>query len=70
MSRHKLVNGLLLGFTMLFAVFAVVAPAEVVRPVSMAVLGLIAACLVGAVVWATSVVRRRRMNQSQNQPSA
>ncbi|MFI6296661.1 hypothetical protein ACIBEJ_34085 [Nonomuraea sp. NPDC050790] len=70
MSRHKLVNGLLLAFTSAFAVFSVVAPAEVVRPVALAVLGLIAIWFLGGVALAVPVVRRRRTSQSGNRPSA
>ncbi|MFE0153209.1 hypothetical protein ACFWY5_39160 [Nonomuraea sp. NPDC059007] len=67
MSRRHLINGLLLAFTATFAVFSVVAPAGVVRPVALAVLGLIVGWVVAVVVWAGHVVWRRR---KQNQPSA
>ncbi|MFI6396165.1 hypothetical protein [Nonomuraea sp. NPDC050540] len=70
MSRYKLVNALLLAFTAAFAVFSVLAPAQVVRPVALVVLALIVAWLVGVVVWAVFVVWRRRAEQGQNQPSA
>ncbi|MFD9939570.1 hypothetical protein ACFWYW_25090 [Nonomuraea sp. NPDC059023] len=67
MHRRHLINGLLLAFTAAFAIFSVIAPAGVVRPVALAVLVLIVAWVVGVVVWAGYVVWRRRR---QNQPSA
>ncbi|MFI9552678.1 hypothetical protein [Nonomuraea endophytica] len=67
MSRRHLINGLLVAFTAAFATFSVVAPAGVVRPVAVGVLGLIVAWVVAVVVWAGYVVWRRR---KQNQPSA
>ncbi|MFE0156525.1 hypothetical protein ACFWY5_56005 [Nonomuraea sp. NPDC059007] len=67
MFRRHLINGLLVAFTAAFTVFSVVAPAGVVRPVALVVLGLIVAWVVGVVVWAGYVVWRRR---KQSQPSA